>query len=148
MLSPLPVSRRKRISRARRALGYFAVVWLNLALQSCAMALEGDEECPHCPPEMDHSGMSHHGNSHDSTNAEMPCGTSGFDCTLVDDYSHDRGGYVKLKDAPNNASVAIIETNLVLPNLVRTMLQFGDRCTFAPPGAAPPLNVLYCVYLK
>jgi hypothetical protein len=129
-------------------MGSFAVVWLNLALQPCAIALEGNEQCPRCPPEMDHSGISHHGDSHDSANSEVPCATSGFDCTLVDDYSHDRGGYVKLKDAPNNASVAIIETNLVLPIVSRTTLQNFDRYTFASPVTAPPLNVLYCVYLK
>jgi hypothetical protein len=95
---------------------------------------------------MDHSGMSHHGDSHDSANSEAPCATSGFDCTLVDDYNHDRG--VKLKDAPSNASVAIIETNPVLPNVPRTMSQDFDRYSFAARGAAPPLNVLFCVYLK
>lgn len=97
---------------------------------------------------MGHSGMSRHVGSLDSASSDVPCATSGFDCTLVDDYSHDRGGYVKLKDAPSNASVAIIETNLVLPNVPRTMLQNFDRYTFAAPGAAPPLNVLFCVYLK
>lgn len=132
---------------ARRALGFFIVVWLNLALQPCAVALE-DNECPNCPPVMDHSGMLHHGDSHDPAGSEVPCATSGFDCALVDDYSHDRGGYVKFEDAPNNASVAIIETNLVLSNVPRTMSQGFDRYSFAAPGAAPPLNVLYCVYLK
>lgn len=97
---------------------------------------------------MDHSGVSHHGDSHDSAHSEAPCATSGSDCTLVDDYSHDRGGYVKLKDAPNNASVAIIDAKLVLPDVPRAMLQDFERYTFAAPGAAPPLNVLYCVYLK
>lgn len=97
---------------------------------------------------MDHIGMSHHGDSHHSPTSEAPCAKSGFDCTLVDDYNHDRGGYVKLKDAPHNASVAIIDTNLLPPNAPRTMLQDVDRYTFAAPGAAPPLNVLYCVYLK
>ena len=147
-MSPLPVSRRKRISRARRALGVFAVVWLNLVLQPCAIAFEDSEECPRCPAEMDGSGMSHHGDSHDSGNSAAPCATSGSDCTFVDDYSHDRGGYAKLKDAPNNASVAVVDTNLVPSNVSRTMSQGVKRHTFAAPGAAPPLNILYCVYLK
>jgi hypothetical protein len=146
LLSPPPVSKRKQIAGARRALGFFAVVWFNLALQPCAIALE--EECPRCPPEMDHSGMSHHGDSRDSANSETPCATSSSDCTLLDDYSHDRGGYAKLKDAPNNASVAVVDTNLVPSNVSRTMSQGVKRHTFAAPGAAPPLNVLYCVYLK
>jgi hypothetical protein len=129
-------------------MGFFAVVWLNLALQPCAVALEGDEECPRCPPEMDHSGMSHHGDSHDSANSEAPCAASGFDCTLVDDYNHDRGGCAKLKNAPDNASAAVVDTNLVPSNVSWTTPQNVDRYTFAAPGAAPPLNVLYCVYLK
>jgi hypothetical protein len=129
-------------------MGFFAVVWLNLALQPCAVALEGNEECPHCPTEMDHRGMSHHGDSHDSAGSDAPCATSGSDCMLVDDYNHDRGGYVKLKDAPNNAPVAVADTNVVPSNVSRTMLPIVNRHTFAAPGAAPPLNVLYCVYLK
>jgi hypothetical protein len=98
---------------------------------------------------MDDSGPSRHGASHDSASADVACASGGFDCTLVDDYSHDgRGGHLKLKDAPNNASVAIIETNPVLPNVPRTMSQDFERYSFAALGAAPPLNVLYCVYLK
>jgi hypothetical protein len=98
---------------------------------------------------MDHSGMSHPGGSHDSAASDVACATSGFDCALADDYNYDsRGGHLKLKDVPNGASAAIIETNLVLPNVPRAMLQDFDRYTFAAPGAAPPLNVLYCVYLK
>jgi hypothetical protein len=128
-------------------MGFFAVVWLNLALQPCAIALEGNEECPRCPPEMDHRG-SHHGDSDDSANSEAPCATSSFDCTLVDDYNHDRGGYAKLKDAPNNAPVAVVDTNLAPWHVSRTTSKNVDRYTFAAPGAAPPLNVLYCVYLK
>jgi hypothetical protein len=134
---------------ARSALGVFAVLWLNLVLQPCAMAFGGDGECPSCPPEMDHSGMSHHGDARDSSSVDVPCATTSFDCALVDDYSHDgRGGQLKLKDVPNNTSVAIIETNIVLPNVPRLALRNFDRYRFAAPGAAPPLNVLYCVYLK
>jgi hypothetical protein len=129
-------------------MGFFAVVWLNLALQPCAIALEGNEECPRCPPEMDHSGMSHHGDSHDSADFEAACATSGSDCILVDNYNHDRGGYAKLKDAPNSAPVAVVDTNLASSHVSRTISQNVNRRAFITPGAAPPLNVLYCVYLK
>ena len=92
--------------------------------------------------------MSHHGESYDSASPEAPCATSGSDCTLVDDYTHGRGGYAKLEDPPNNASVAVVDTNLVPSNVSLRTSQNVDRYTFAASGAAPPLNVLYCVYLK
>lgn len=147
-MSPLPVSRRKRNLRARSAVAFFAIVWLNLVLQPCAIAFDGTEDCPRCPPETEHSGMSHHGDSHDSASTGIPCATSSSDCTFVDNYNHDRGGYTKLKDAPNTASVAIVDTNLVPSNVSRTMPRNRNRHAFIPPGGAPPLNVLYCVYLK
>ena len=142
------MSRRKRMG-ARCALAFIAVVWLNLALQPCAVALERDGDCPNCPPAMVHSGMSQHGGSHEPASSDVPCATTGFDCMLGDDYSHDgRCGQGKLKDAPDNGSAATIETNLGPRNLPRTILQKLDRDMFAAPGVAPPLNVLYCVYLK
>jgi len=122
------------------------------------MALEGDAECPKCPSTMDHSGMSHHGdsgekphhgNSQDSADSDVPCATSGFDCMLVDEFGHDnRSGELKLKDVPNHTSLGIIQTNIALPNVPQMALRNFERYAFAAPRAAPPLNVLYCVYLK
>ena len=139
----------RRISGARSALAVSAVVLLNLVLQPCALALESGGQCPNCPPATDHSVTAHHGGANPSAGLDIACATSGFDCMLVGDYSHDgRDGHFKAKDAPDNPSPAVIQTGLALPNPARSMLQNFDRYSLAVPGAAPPLHVLYCVYLK
>jgi hypothetical protein len=150
-LSRLPVSKPKRIPGARRALGFLVVVWLNLALQPCAMALDGDGDhgCPHCPPEMDHSGMSGHAGGSHPTSPGVPCAVDAFDCMLADDYSHDgRGGQKTLKDAPDSGSAAILQTRILVPDLRREPSPGAVRYRFVAPGTSPPLNVLFCVYLK
>ena len=68
---------------------------------------------------------------------------------LVDEFGHDnRSGELKLKDVPNHTSLGIIQTNIALPNVPQMALRKFERYTCAAPRAAPPLNVLYCVYLK
>ncbi len=141
----LPVSKKKRIPGARRALGFFVVVWLNLALQPCAMAQDVDRGCPHCPPEMDYSGMSRHAGGSHPTSPGVPCALDAFDCMLADDYSHDgRGG----QNAPDSGSAAILATRILVPEFLRLPTQGTVRCSFVAPGTSPPLNVLFCVYLK
>ena len=49
-------SRQARIPWARRVLGAFVVVCLNMALQPCAMAFGGDHDCVHCPPAITDEG--------------------------------------------------------------------------------------------
>ena len=133
-------------SRGRRALGLFVAVWLNLALQPCAMALEADDDhdCPHCPPAQVHE----HGDMHGNMDNKMPCADGLSDCAIVEDLNHDgRSGQFQLKDAPVDIPVAIAPHELAEP--------FRQVATERPPpryasvhaGAPPPLHVLYCVYL-
>lgn len=144
-----PFSRGKRTPGARVVLVLFGIAWLALALQPCTIALEGDAECPNCFPAMDRSGISHLDGSHSSAAPNIACAASGSDCAFADGYHHDsRGGQLRLKDIPNAAAAAIVETNLVLPNAPRAMLQDFGRYTVAALGTARPINVLYCVYLK
>lgn len=125
----------------------FAVAWLNLTLQPCAMALEGGAKCPDCPPAAEDGRISH-GTSHARSGAEAPCAAAGLDCGFAGQYSHDgRGGHAKPKDSPAAASFAVVESHFVLPAAVRTALPSPARRA----GAAspwPPLSILYCVYLK
>ncbi len=72
-------------------------MWLNLALQPCAMALEADHDCPHCPPAHEHEMMAHHG--HGEAKAESPCASMQAQCGELDDVSFDgRTGQLKVKD--------------------------------------------------
>jgi hypothetical protein len=131
----------------RRALGLFAAVWLNLALQPCAMAFEvhEDSDCPNCPPMQ----MQEHAGMHGDMDHEIPCADSLDDCFVDEDLNHDgRGGQIKLKDLSNDIPLVIADFESLI------QFQHPDD-TVSPPryaslhsGAPPPLHVLYCVYLK
>lgn len=138
--------RQGRQTWGRRALGLFVAVWLNLAVQPCAMAYEADDhDCPHCPPAQTHE----HGDMHGGMDQKMPCADGAADCAIDEDWSHDaRGAQHKLKDLPAEIPVAIAPQELNA-QLYRPAGPAG-LSGFSPEraGAPPPLNVLYCVYLK
>jgi len=125
----------------------FVAVWLNLALQPCAMALEADNDhdCPHCPPAQVHE----HGGMHGNMDHEMPCADGLSDCAIVEDLNHDgRSGQFKLKDAPVDMLLAIAPQELALPFQQPANAKLHPRHTSVHAGAPPPLHVLNCVYLK
>ena len=126
-------------------LGLFAAVWLNLALQPCAMALEADHDCPHCPPAHEHDMAAHHG--HASPKAEAPCASMQAQCGELDDASFDtRSGQLKVKDS--------VELPLAIAHdRITPVVTMTERCNFptGPPqhaGLSPPLHLLNCVFLK
>ena len=146
-MSLLANIRQRQHTWARRALGLFVAVWLNLALQPCAMALEAvqDNDCPHCPPAQTHE----HEGMHESMSHEMLCASAAADCSFSEDLNHDgRSDQPKLKDAHIDSPIAISSRELAL--------FYGNPVDYRPPprytsvhtGAPPPLNVLHCVYLK
>ena len=135
-------------TKARSASRVFAVVfalWLNLAVQPCAMAFETDHDCPHCPPAQEHAMAAHHGSHGDE--AGPGCDTRPLDCGEVDDFSVDgRSSLGKLKDKIE--TVAIVPT----PLPVLAFHPVGYSTTAAdPPGptaAPPPIHLLNCVFLN
>jgi hypothetical protein len=140
-------ARQRRLPWAQRALGLFVVVWLNVAVQPCAIAMVDDEDhnCPHCPPE--------HSVHHDAAlmpvdgNA-MPCMTGELDCSGLDDVNHDgRFAQLKLKDVPSDglAVIGTLSDGFAVPRLLGDVAVVPTRGP--PSGVAPALNVLYCVYL-
>jgi len=137
-------------SLAQRAVGWFAVVCLNLVLQPCAMAMDSiaDHDCPHCPPslEMGHEG---HGGGHGGmASTKMPCATSATDCSVVDDLNYDgRSTKLEPKDSPNELPLAIHPAIATVPSLRSTESFDRHRNRSPPPGNSTPLNILYCVYL-
>lgn len=137
-----------RQGRGRAAFGLFAAVWLNLALQPCAMAWDARDEqhCPNCPPaEMqDHHGM--HAGMAAAKSAGMPCADGLADCMLDQHANHDgRGAQPQPKDTPvASAAPPLAVAVLALPR--------GDdapapRYASVHPGAPPPLHLLNCVFL-
>lgn len=139
--------RQQQQTWSRRALGLFAAVWLNLALQPCAMAFEvvEDHDCQHCPPEQ----MQEHGGMHGGMDDSMPCADNMADCAIVAALNHDgRDGKIKLKDMPADTPVAIAPHDLTLPVQRPVNATIHLRYASVHAGAPPPLHVLYCVYLK
>ena len=129
----LATLRREKTTWGRRVLGTFVVAWLAIVLQPCAMAMGADSDpCPHCPP------------------AETPpCETTITpDCGLDDQLTNEsRSNPSKVKDVPDEPPVAI------QPDLIQSAW-IDPRARPLPPAShffnpsGPPLNVLYCVYLK
>ena len=141
-LSHLASIRRRQATWGKRALGLFVAVWLNLALQPCAMAYSMDVEQP--PMQ-----MHEHGGMHGDMDEQMPCADGLADCSIVDDVNHDgRNGQTKLKDAPGDTPTAIAPQEASLAIHVPTDTLLRPRYASVPAGAPPPLHVLYCVYLK
>jgi hypothetical protein len=146
-LSQLARIRHKQQNFGRRALGLFVAVWLNLALQPCAMAydVEADADCPDCPP----AGMQHHDGMHSDMGRDMPCADADTDCMLDADWNHDgRSGQSKLKDAQPDVPIAIAAHERALPFSRRANTTLYPRYASVYAGAPPPLHVLHCVYLK
>ena len=142
--------RHKRTHWARHAFGGFVVVWLNLVLQPCAMALDGSSprDCPNCPPEHGGEYAVHAEAIGDMSMAEMSC-ASDTDCGFTDDVNYDgRNFKLKLKDLPSDLPLAISPVFLQVPALQTTVSPDWHRLRSPPPGNSTPLNILHCVYLK
>jgi len=145
-LSYLAGINKQRRTWGRSALGLFAAVWLNLALQPCAMAnvAQDDHDCPNCPT----AEMQAHHDMHAGVDAQMPCADGLADCSLDGDFSHDaRGAQSKLKAGESDTPVAIVATEMAAPVQPPARERSTPRITTAHPGASTPLHVLYCVYL-
>lgn len=145
-MSQLAKFRQRQQSWGRRALGMFVAVWLNLALQPCAMAFDSaeDHDCPHCPPEQVHE----HGSMQASEDNQAPCVDGASDCLIAEELNHDsRTGTVKFKDSPTGDIVFLATADLTARFAIPTRLSSPPRYATLHTGAPPPLHVLYCVYL-
>jgi len=137
-------------ARRRGALGLFAVAWLSLAISPCAIAMAGTGDCAHCPP-ADARPMAAHHDHHDhraaAEPAAAPCATLDEACDDLDRASTDqRGSQAKAKVGPETFALPVNEWPGA--NAAREIL---PRVATGPPGggrASPPLNLLYCVFLK
>ncbi len=120
------------------------VAWLNLALTPCAMAFDAVPET-----EQAHGHGQQHEQQHEHNCPRCPpAATTVVDCVSPDESALDaRNSFVKLKDAPAEQPVAILPPEVLFPVAV-VRSPAPDRCYYQTPGNPPPLNILYCVYLK
>lgn len=137
-------ARRKPAANRPKVLGLIAMVWLNMVILPCAMAFQGAELCPHCPPAGEHEMAGHHG--HGEIQSE-PAGTVvQSECCDQQEASVDARS-AKLQANP--ASEVVFVTAPATTGLpARATAE--RHCAADPPGlsgVSPPLHVLFCVYL-
>jgi len=132
-------------------LGLFAAMWLNMALQPCAMAMQmaHDHGCSHCPPsQVRDAAESHHGDGHHAEQSVSPCAQADTSCAAGDEPVVDaRKVQLKLKSSQADLPVAIASYDVC-------SLGWRPDETLPPlstlPARAvpfPPLHVLFCIYL-
>jgi hypothetical protein len=122
------------------------VVWLNMALQPCAMAFGNEQDCPQCPPA--HSREMPSQDSHDRALEDAPCYVGASQCAFSDDYNYDgRSVQIKVKDAPSDVPVAIAPAVVGLSLADTVSASLGPDDPSHRPGVPRSLNILYCVYL-
>ena len=150
-MNSLASIRQRQIPWAHRVLGLFVVLWLNMALQTCAMALSDEHQhnCPQCPPA--HSQEMPSQGSHESHNKALegaPCNVDASQCGFSDNYNYDgRTVQVKVKDAPSDVLVAIAPAVVAMSLTNTVSVSPGPDDPWHRPGVPPSLNILYCVYL-
>lgn len=135
--------RNHRTAWGRHMLAAFAVVWLNLALQPCVMALDTDHEheCPHCPPAV----MQHH-EGHDMAAMKMPCDGSG-DCGEPDEFNYDGR---KLEFKFDSSAQLVFVLPATPPDTASTAIATRERLVRREirAGTSPPLHLLNCSFLN
>ena len=123
----------------RRTCAVFVAVWINLAFQACAMGAMPDDDCPHCPPGM-----------HDS---EMPMESMvpmvPMDCIVIDSIDEPSlvGPASKSDSGVKGLELAVHGSSSAVPALLTHDIT-PHRYKSVHYVHGPPLNVLYCVYLK
>jgi len=112
---------------------------LNLAFQPCAMAMdmETDHGCPHCPPEMQHA-------AHETRQDLAEIAT----CDVVGVYNVDiRSDKPQAKDPSADLTAAPAPDLPAVARPTTRRVDVPDRVA-AKYSGDPPLNLLYCVFLK
>lgn len=139
-----PTTRRSRATPAGNVLTIVLALWINLAVQPCAMAMGTGSDCPHCPPAVEDTlamAHGHHGQEDDSD-----CASLGTDCGDIDDFGVDsRGAQSKVKDKAQIAVPAPLPSG-ELP-IVPVAIPIPATGLPDPAVAPPPLHLLNCVFL-
>lgn len=128
-------------SAPRRMFGVFVICWLNMAIAPCAMALQGEQECPHAPQALEQMA-GHHG--HHDVGPAHDCVTAQGDCCDFAIASVDtRGGKLNV----NADDLAVVVVELPWHACQTSPAHYVAVHLPDPLGFSPPLHKLYCVYL-
>ncbi len=122
----------------------FAAVWVVLALQPCAAALEKVTGCVHCPTQQVEQMAMHH--DHDVIEDKADCASLPAQCGEPGDISFDgRTGQLKVKDIVELPVAIAATTDVFVSDVAASTI-----CATDPPnlqGNPRPLYILNCVYL-
>lgn len=123
----------------RRTCAVLVAVWINLAFQACAMGAMPDDDCPHCPPGMHDSEM-----PMDSMAPMVP-----MDCGVIDSIDEPNlvGPASKSDSEVGGLELAVLGSWSATPTPHSHDIR-SHRYKSVHSVHGPPLNVLYCVYLK
>lgn len=167
-MSPLSQIRRRTRAHAHNVLALFAVVWMSVALQPCAMAFgtEPVADCDHCPaavheaahhqvadaagtgPHAGHVAHDNHPAGHTANGGDATsCDPGISDCYVDRDTPLEkRHGVTTLDDGDryNAALFAIVDLPTVLPQETTAMLASARRALSIP---SPAVSELFCIYL-
>jgi hypothetical protein len=137
-------TRRKPATVTSRLLGIAVVLWLNLAVQPCAMAFASDQDCSHCPPAQEDSMAAHHG--HHGDKASDRCDSLEADCGDVSDFSFDgRQSQNKFKDKAD----LVLAVPVSVPEASLDPIGFSTTAADPPrpAGSSRRLHIINCVFL-
>ena len=143
---------RRSFAATRRGLGLL-LVWLNLVVTPCAMAIEVEHSCPHCLPEQmqamgGHEGHATEGHRGHAEAVEAPsCSAVQSDCCDRAAASVDSRGGKPGEDNPSDGSLVPPPAYTGLLDDVRQLRVTPGAQPPEPPGNSPPPRVLFCVYL-
>ena len=141
----ISTTRQARSTVTSRALAVVVALWLNLAVQPCAMAFGDDHDCPHCPPAQDMQMAGHHG--HQADEAATDCETSQSDCGEIDDFSlQGRNTLSKLKAEPLPVAIVAPASPLIALNPIGFSTTAADPPE--PVASTTALHLLNCVFLN
>ena len=137
----ISIIRQKRArTGVRSTFGLVLVAMLGLAFQPCVMAMDVDTDhpCPHCPTGA--TQMQHH---------QDPQLEKVADCDYVDIYSHDsRSAQSKADGSLEDLPILVDNVfSLDVPGFVPDDA-YERASPLADHSSGPPLNILYCIYLK
>ena len=144
----LVISYRTAGSAARRVWwAALLVVCASLVTQPCAMALDGEHDCPHCPPQhaQDMAGHGHHSGHKPEAS---PCGTLADDCgveiVIAIDHREGQSAADEIPDSePEFAACR------VLPEAPGVVTHSLPTAATGPPHIPPAQrpHLLNCVFL-
>lgn len=141
-------NRQRSSTAARRGLGVLVLLWLNLVLTPCAMALGAEHACDHLPAKgmesmQEMAGHHEHGVEHQAP----PCDSVQAECCDIVDITVDTRKDSKSLQAQADSGAMSLASGYTALQDVRSARFVVAADPPDPPHAHVPHHVIFCVYL-